>query len=127
MLPRKSGIGPKETKYNTKPHDWEPKIFKRKTEAPALHELLQNPSILEVTPIGAWPLGWRPVSVTPRRGGMNTLHPIVEIGGDFSSVAVMLCPECGHVLRGLGKGIPVVCMECGFPCTKLDLGWRREG
>ncbi len=121
------GIKGMKVQNSTNSDNWEPKVFKRKPESPALHELLQNPSILEVTPTMAWPVGWRPVSVTPRKGGINTLHPIVVVGGDFSSVVVMLCPECGHVLRGLGKGIPVVCLECGFPCTKLDLGWRREG
>jgi hypothetical protein len=103
---------------------WEPRVFKRKPDTPALHELLQKPSIFGVTPTSPWPPGWKPISVAG--GSLKTLVPALTLGGDFSSVAVMLCPDCGNVLRGLGKGIPVVCLECGFPSNELH-GWRRYG
>ena len=110
-----------ETLDSTPHNNWEPRVFKRKPQAPALHELLQKPSIFEVTPTERWPLGWRPVSTT---GEFKTLFPVYNLRGDFSSITVLLCPQCGSVLRALGKGIPVVCLECGFPST--EHGWKRE-
>jgi hypothetical protein len=104
------------------PHkNWEPKVFKRKPGVPALHELLQKPTVFEVTPTERWPLGWRFASTT---GKVETLFPVYQLKGDFSSVTVLLCPQCGHILRALGKGIPIVCLECGFPST--EHGWKRE-
>jgi hypothetical protein len=85
------------------------------------HETLQKPAIFEVTPTERWPLGWRPTSTT---GELKTLAPVYNLKGNFSSITVLPCPQCGHVLRGLGKGIPVVCLECGFPSH--EHGWRRE-
>jgi hypothetical protein len=104
---------------STSHKNWEPHVFKRKPQAPALHELLQKPSLLEITPTEKWPIGWRAASTTGK-----TLFPVYQLKGDFSSVTVLLCPQCGHILRALGKGIPVVCMECGFPST--EHGWKRE-
>jgi hypothetical protein len=112
---------PNKKEREAKSEGWEPKLFKRKPEAPALHELLQKPTILEVTPTERWPLGWRPMSTS---GEFKTPVPTYNLKGDFSSVTVLLCPLCGHVLRGLVKGIPVVCLECGFPSH--EHGWRRE-
>jgi hypothetical protein len=104
------------------PHkNWEPKVFKRKPGVPALHELLQKPTVFEVTPTERWPIGWRFASTT---GKVETLFPVYQLKGDFSSVTVLLCPQCGHILRALGKGIPVVCLDCGFPST--EHGWKRE-
>jgi hypothetical protein len=104
------------------PHkNWESHVFKRKPQAPSLHELLQKPSLLEITPTEKWPIGWRPASTS---GEFKTLFPVYQLKGDFSSVTVLLCPQCGHILRALGKGIPVVCLECGFPST--EQGWKRE-
>jgi ParB family chromosome partitioning protein len=99
---------------------WEPKVFKRKPEAPTLHEMLQKPTIFEVTPTDRWPIGWKPVST---KGQVKSLFPVYQLKGDFSSITVLLCPECGSVLRGLGKGIPVVCLDCGFPST--ENGWKQ--
>jgi hypothetical protein len=112
---------PNKKERESKSEGWEPKLFKRKPEAPALHELLQKPTILEVTPTERWPLGWRPMSTS---GEFKTLVPTYNLKGDFSSVTVLLCPQCGLILRALGKGIPVVCLECGFPST--EHGWKRE-
>jgi hypothetical protein len=104
------------------PHkNWEPHVFKRKPQAPALHELLQKPSLLEITPTEKWPIGWRAASTS---GEFKTLFPVYQLKGDFSSITVLLCPQCGHILRALGKGIPIVCLECGFPST--EHGWKRE-
>jgi hypothetical protein len=110
-----------EPSHNKGSKSWEPRIFKRKPEAPALHEMLQKPKIFEFTPNDRWPLGWRPVSTT---GAFKTHSPVYDLGGDFSSITVLLCPQCGSVLRALGKGIPVVCLHCGFPST--EQGWKRE-
>jgi ParB-like chromosome segregation protein Spo0J len=99
---------------------WEPKVFKRKPEAPTLHEMLQKPTIFEVTPTDRWPIGWKPVST---KGQVKSLFPVYQLKGDFSSITVLLCPECGSVLRGLGKGIPVVCLDCGFPSN--ENGWKQ--
>jgi hypothetical protein len=123
MLPKGSANKERETHYDdtARSNSWEPRVFMRKPEAPALHETLQKPTILEVTPTERWPLGWRPMKTS---GEFKTLVPTYNLKGDFSSVTVLLCPQCGHVLRGLGKGIPVVCLECGFPST--ENGWRRE-
>jgi hypothetical protein len=101
-----------EPSHNKGSKSWEPRVFKRKPEAPALHEMLQKPKIFEFTPNDRWPIGWRFAST---RGKVKTLFPVYNLKGDFSSITVLLCPQCGSVLRGLGKGIPVVCLECGFP------------
>jgi len=104
------------------PHkNWEPHVFKRKPQAPALHELLQKPSLLEITPTEKWPSGWRAASTS---GEFKTLFPVYQLKGDFSNITVLLCPQCGSILRALGKGIPIVCLECGFPST--EHGWKRE-
>jgi len=100
-----------KVRHIANPDGWEPKVFKRKPEAPALHETLQKPTIFEVTPTERWPLGWRPASTT---GELKTLVPVYNLKGNFSSITVLLCPQCKHVLCGLGKGIPVVCLECCF-------------
>ncbi len=102
---------------------WSPKIFKRKSDMPALHEVLQKPTVLEVVPTEPWPIGWKPVTLESH--GMKMLIPSYELGGDFTSVAVLLCPSCGTVLRGLGKGLPVVCLDCGFPSNLY--GWKADG
>jgi hypothetical protein len=110
-----------EPSHNKGSKSWEPRVFKRKPEAPALHEMLQKPKIFEFTPNDRWPIGWRFASTT---GMVKTLFPVYNLKGDFSSITVLLCPLCGSVLRALGKGIPVVCLECGFPSH--EHGWRRE-
>jgi len=102
--------------------EWESRIFRRRPGGPALHEVLQKPSILEFTPTEAWPLGWILVSVDLGKGSLKTLYPAVTVGGDFSNISVLLCPQCGHMLRGMGKGLPVACMECGFP--NAEHGWK---
>jgi hypothetical protein len=84
--------------------------------------MLQKPKIFEFTPNDRWPIGWRLAST---RGKVKTLFPVYNLKGDFSSITVLLCPQCGSVLRALGKGIPTVCLECGFPST--EHGWKREG
>jgi len=101
---------------------WEPAVFKRKPDGPALHEVLQKPTILEFVPVEPWPLGWKPAPV--QNGPLKTLVPVYGLGGDFSNIAVLLCPKCGHVLRGLGKGIPVVCLNCGFPSSD-EFEWKK--
>jgi ParB/RepB/Spo0J family partition protein len=109
-----------EQLFNLQSKVWEPKVFKRKPEAPALHEMLQKISILDAVPTDSWPIGWKPVAA---KGAVKSLFPVYQLKGDFSTITVLLCPECGHVLRGLGKGLPVVCLECGFP--NAENGWKK--
>lgn len=101
---------------------WRPALFKYTEESEYLHEILKRDDILTKIPKKFTPeMTYICRGSAPFKG----FFPVVKLLPPYENVTVLVCPNCGNVLRSAGKeGAPVVCLDCGFPSDRV---WRKVG
>jgi ParB-like chromosome segregation protein Spo0J len=92
--------------------EWQPKLFKAVEQGPFLHEQLKRPETLLSAPRDVRALM---ELVSPDNTPFPSYFPVVRLNPPFDNIRVLLCPRCLSLLRGLGHGSLVACLECGFP------------